>query len=403
MKNIELLDCFQPSQVMLERVNYFPRQLLTVEDMVTERDYFLQKQRRHNRFLHGWGVVCGLKVTAAPTDKALWQVKIGSGYALGPYGDEIYVADPVLLDLSKCGAGATTNPCEPDILSAPRASVGTEVFIAIKYAECFARAVRAMPAGCACEDEACEYSRIRDSFQIECLAELPPKPTPVPNLCDLIAHKQLTPCLPCPTTAWVVLAKAVLPVFRNVSIADGQIDNVTVRRQIYSTAILQEQLIDCCCKNRQPTPSDPPKVTSVNFVPGKTYIAGGGGGTSPPNFLTINFSKSLNPATVNPKTILLEVSASGTGSRGIPPVGGDPRYAEAPATAAFRPVEAFSNRPGGFPPGATTFDYKLTVRGTGTDKVSDTGGVALDGEDTGDPGSDYVRSFSIQFGDGHTA
>src|ERR1041384_6966879 len=217
MKNIELLDCFQPTQVMLERVNYFPRQLLTVEDMVTERDYFLQKLRRHNRFLHGWGVVCGLAVTAAPTDKALWQVQIGSGYALGPYGDEIYVAEPVLLDLSQCGAGTMTNPCEPDILSAaPGGAVGTEVFIAIKYAECFARPVRALPAGCAWEDEDCEYSRIRDSFQVTCLAELPPQPTPIPNLCELIGREQLTPCPPCPTTPWVVLARAPLPTTKNI-------------------------------------------------------------------------------------------------------------------------------------------------------------------------------------------
>ncbi len=37
----------------LERVHYFPRQLITANDMTAEQDYFRQKQRRHNRFLHG--------------------------------------------------------------------------------------------------------------------------------------------------------------------------------------------------------------------------------------------------------------------------------------------------------------------------------------------------------------
>ncbi len=77
----------------LERVNYFPRQIMTVEDMVTEAEYFREKLRRHNRYLHGWGVVCGMDVTAAATDAAPATVLIGSGYALGPFGDEIYVAD----------------------------------------------------------------------------------------------------------------------------------------------------------------------------------------------------------------------------------------------------------------------------------------------------------------------
>ena len=400
MKNIELLDCFQPTQVMLERVNYFPRQLLTVEDMVTERDYFLQKLRRHNRFLHGWGVVCGLEVTAAPTLEAMWQVKIGSGYALGPYGDEIYAAEPVLLDLSKCGAGTTTNPCEPDMLSAapPRTSIGTEVFIAIKYAECFARPVRAMPAGCACEDEACEYSRIRDSFQIECLAELPPQPTPIPHLCDLIAHKQLTPCPPCPTTPWVVLARARLPKFPN-SIADGQIDNVTVRRQIYSTAILQEQLIACCCKDVPHDGPNPVQVDHLNFQPDTIFNVGITNLQPPPQALEIVFTKGIKPAKVNNRAVRVERSfAQGTSITIVNP---KEIRVDNEKTVTFVPeeAEAFGSRPtGGFPVGVAQVDYTLTVSGTGTDKIMDVDDLALDGLKLGKPGgSDFTAKFSVKF------
>jgi uncharacterized repeat protein (TIGR01451 family) len=106
-----------------------------------------------------------------------------------------------------------------------------------------------MPAGCACEEEACEYSRIRDSFQIECLAELPPSHQPKPPdplLCDLINGKRLPQCPPCPAEPWVVLAKVRLPASPTTSVTD--IDNIKYRRQIYSTALQQEQLIACCCK-----------------------------------------------------------------------------------------------------------------------------------------------------------
>src|SRR5712691_4587713 len=108
MSTLQLPDCLQPEGQALERVKYFPRQLLAVDDMETERDYFLDKLRRHNRLLHGWGVVCGLEVTAAPTQTMPWLVHISPGYALGPYGDEIYVAEPVCLDLAQCGPGAVT-------------------------------------------------------------------------------------------------------------------------------------------------------------------------------------------------------------------------------------------------------------------------------------------------------
>jgi hypothetical protein len=45
----------------LERVRYFPRQLITADDMRAEQEFFLNKMRRHNRFLHGWGVVCAAR------------------------------------------------------------------------------------------------------------------------------------------------------------------------------------------------------------------------------------------------------------------------------------------------------------------------------------------------------
>src|SRR5258708_11895673 len=77
-----------PGTSGLERVNYFPRQIMTVEDMITEAEYFREKLRRHNRYLHGWGVVCGLDVAAAPTSTAPATVSISGGYAIGPFRDE---------------------------------------------------------------------------------------------------------------------------------------------------------------------------------------------------------------------------------------------------------------------------------------------------------------------------
>jgi len=49
MNNVQVMDCTEPAKIRLERVRFFNRQLLTAEDMITERDYFLQKLRRHMR------------------------------------------------------------------------------------------------------------------------------------------------------------------------------------------------------------------------------------------------------------------------------------------------------------------------------------------------------------------
>jgi len=53
-----------------ERVKYFYGQLLGVREFQSEQAYFFEKHRLHNRYLHGYGVVCGLEVIPciAPRD-----------------------------------------------------------------------------------------------------------------------------------------------------------------------------------------------------------------------------------------------------------------------------------------------------------------------------------------------
>ncbi len=255
--------CAQDALAPLMRVNYFPRQIIDVDDMVTERDYFLQKIRRHNIYLHGSGIVCGLDVTPDPDRGPTW-VQIGPGYALGPFGDEINVGSPVWFDLSRCGTGGTMDPCEPNrilSLAAPGAVTG-DVYLVIKYAECLTRPVRAMPAGCGCEEEDCQYSRIRDGFQIDCTPEPPPDPD-IPSLCDTL-HSAV-PCPLCATSPWLLLAKVTIPPKVSIAVTEGNpMNQMTIdtsgRRQLYSTAVLQNQIIACCC-GEKPVPVPPIEPT----------------------------------------------------------------------------------------------------------------------------------------------
>jgi len=216
---------------VLERVRYFPRQLLGAEDMRTEQDYFREKLRRHNRHLHGWGVVCGLQVQWLRT-ATTWTVRVCPGYAVGPQGDEIAVDDCVDVDLT---IGATPEPCSvrwpcPPTGSMPGADKAGNftVYVAVRYAECQTRPTRVHPAGCGCDEALCEYSRTRDSYEVKVLWALPD------------SHKQavlddaawcselntasswtavmkrrhqfpIPPCPPCVDDPWVVVATVRFP------------------------------------------------------------------------------------------------------------------------------------------------------------------------------------------------
>ena len=218
--SLALLDCTTSQPESAQRVNYFPRQLLTADDMFADQDYFRLKLQRHNRFMHGWGTVCGLVVTAAPTSASPWLVQISGGYALGPYGDEIFVGESVNLDLSTCGSSTITNPCEPDsqLATGSAPSTGSIIFIAIEYAECMARPVSVTPAGCGCEQTACQSSRIADSFQIQCLTSLPSSyqnSVVCARACAPTSRQALPDRLVCPADPWVLLAAVTLPVSLN--------------------------------------------------------------------------------------------------------------------------------------------------------------------------------------------
>ncbi len=376
---------------MLERVKYFPRQLLTADDMEADQAFVRDKLRRHNFYMHGWGTVCGLEVSAADSEEFPWQVKIGKGYALGPYGHEIYISEPVILDLALCGPGSVTDPCDPDFVRTPGSATGEQLFIAIKYAECLAKPVRAMPTDCACEEEACEYSRIRDSFQIECLTELPPSHEPPPGtmLCDLVEGKQLPACPPCPAEPWVVLAQVNLPTSPSVSIENSNIDNFNFRRQIFSTGVLQEQLIRCCCKSPQPKPAKVLTIQPGNEAKFIIREAGGPSDEVPPS-IVIEFDKDLLADTVEPA---IHVTKFIIGETEPEPFQGNVTYEDTERIARFTPDQPFeaTDRLG------ITFQYTITVRGDGPDPIRDIDNLALDGNEDGTPGGNFVSFFTIEF------
>jgi hypothetical protein len=381
----------------LERTRFFQRQLVTASDFTQDQAYFLEKLRRHNRLLHGWGVVCGVRCKRGQGD---CEVVIEPGYILGPYGDEIVIDREVMIDVCKQDldgnvAGPCGQPADPwcsNVRIDRRA--GDKLYIAVRYAECHDRPVRVMPTGCGCDPQECEYSRIRDSYVFRVLNKLPATysdPMPVLDPRSIWECRDRgRPCPPCPTDPWVVLADVTLG-------ADGKIaklDCFAHRRYVVSLAefyflcrpevsapLLKVGLVTIRNSDSPdagfPLNSDPDILLEV---PEETN----------PNFIEIMFENAdLDHNTVKAgETFLVESwsqrDSSWTSLQGeISPTSGT-------NTIHWKYTEFF------FP---TT--YRVTLVGAGAGGILSTAGSPLDGEflqppsGNNHPGGDFVFQFVV--------
>jgi hypothetical protein len=215
---------------------------VSAPDFTQDQMYFREKAKRHNRLLHGWGIVCGAEVKVS--EKA-GCVDVNAGYILGPYGDEILIDDVVTVDLSSANAdGDAANGCDPpdpwcaELRVTPPAD--RPVYLAIAYAEFPCRPMQTATSACSCgcEETSCEYTRWRDSYRIRVLDSLPetypakmypPSPAvaftcrsdfattnallarelmiaePAPAQADE-SKCECPQCTPCPSSPWVILA-----------------------------------------------------------------------------------------------------------------------------------------------------------------------------------------------------
>lgn len=97
------------------RPRFFAGQLLTEEDLNRLDHYLRAKNRLHNRYLHGWGTVCGLEVLCHTCPE--W-VKVSAGYALDPCGEDIILCADEELNLCRMiqecrQRDVKKHPCDP--------------------------------------------------------------------------------------------------------------------------------------------------------------------------------------------------------------------------------------------------------------------------------------------------
>jgi hypothetical protein len=155
-----------------ERNHFFTGKLMTARDFSDETRYHSERIRHHNARLHGWGVVCGLKVKAhdnpACRDKF---VIIEPGTALDCCGNEILVTEAVTVQLDQLPAIADLikkNDTDPHRLQ-----------ICVSYKECPTEDVPVLYDDCGCDDSRCAPNRILSSFEVDALLDAVPAAAPI--------------------------------------------------------------------------------------------------------------------------------------------------------------------------------------------------------------------------------
>lgn len=197
------------------RPRFFPGQLLTEEDLQLLDAYAVAKNRLHNRYFWGDGVVCGLEVTMHPCDEG--KVLVAPGYALDCCGNDIVVACRQELDVNRLirdlrtklrGGYDCGDPCaeKKEALPASPASstrplpgapatpindverAGTKYCLYIHYCESESDPVSPYSTGDQCGAATCEPSRVREGFRFElrCEEEAKPRPSITNTLCECI-------------------------------------------------------------------------------------------------------------------------------------------------------------------------------------------------------------------------
>ncbi len=213
MANSELR--FRPAPIgSLKRPRYESGKFIASKDLFTEQHYRLLRLRYHNRYLHGWGVFCGLGVVPARDPTRPWAVQICPGYAISCCGDEIEVLTPHTIDIR-------------DYLWMQSRDHKGPAYVGIRYDEELRRPLPSQQPACSCEETRYEPSRIQDSFKVDALWTIPTSDEAKGfDMCT----KDVAPCPTCTDCPYVFLARINLPSSESDPITRGHIDNAISQR-----------------------------------------------------------------------------------------------------------------------------------------------------------------------------
>ncbi|MER7000541.1 hypothetical protein [Streptomyces sp. NPDC000410] len=146
-----------------ERPLWFTHQVVGAADLDQWNRWAIERMRRHNRVMHGWGLVFGTEAKVAKTTQGApipGTVEVSPGLVLSPQGDEIALDAPVRVDVRGLGPAGGAGPLDP----------AHWYFLAVSYDEQLRGEV---PKGCDEGTEGCEHTRAFECFRLGLLDTLP--------------------------------------------------------------------------------------------------------------------------------------------------------------------------------------------------------------------------------------
>jgi DNA-binding beta-propeller fold protein YncE len=159
------------------RNHYFDGKFMVARDFIAETHYHAEKFRHHEQRLHGWGVVCGLKVKAHPTPACRTRfVCIEPGAAVDCCGHDIILNEEECVDLFQFKE-------IQDLKN--NNDTGTHTLqICLSFRECPTELVPVLYDDCGCDETRCAPNRILESFAVGIILDpkAPPQSPHAPKL-----------------------------------------------------------------------------------------------------------------------------------------------------------------------------------------------------------------------------
>ena len=170
-----------------QRLRFVFGQVLGEQEFRQEQVYFINKNRLHNRGLHGYGTVWGLGLSTFGAGDTL-EVRVEPGLAVDPCGQEIAIE---ALQCARLNAWLQADAIGPDgqplrdeggnvrnNASTLQPYGGEEgrvaVFVTLCYGECLTGEQPVFGEPCRSDSESIQPTRIKDDFRLHLTATPPP-------------------------------------------------------------------------------------------------------------------------------------------------------------------------------------------------------------------------------------
>ncbi|MCK6546765.1 hypothetical protein L6R52_13020 [Myxococcota bacterium] len=145
-----------------QRVRYSHGLVLGVDDFEQEQAYFIERDRQHQRVLHGFGTACGLALSLVDDADRGVELRVSPGVAVDPLGNTIRVAE------TQCAALDAWLDRNRAAVSAPAGGPVARVILDVRlcYRECHTGLVPVPGGPCRTQEDSMTASRIADAFRL---------------------------------------------------------------------------------------------------------------------------------------------------------------------------------------------------------------------------------------------